>query len=49
MDLESSNFDAKRYVLTMLKTSSIKDLIDKNNKVEEEIRSQDHDIQELVF
>ena len=49
MDLDSSNFDSKRYVLNMLKTSSIKDLIDKNNKVEEEIRSQDHDIQELVF
>lgn len=34
MDLDSQNFDPKRYVLTMLKTHSIKDLIKKNNDVE---------------
>ena len=31
MDIESSSFDAKRYVLNMLKQNSIKELIRRNN------------------
>jgi|JI10StandDraft_1071094.scaffolds.fasta_scaffold167269_1 hypothetical protein len=31
MDIDSANFDPKRYVLSMLKQSTIKELIRKNN------------------
>ena len=49
MDLDSSNFDPKRYVLTMLKQNTIKELIRKNNEIDEEIKVHDHEIQSLVF
>lgn len=31
MDIDSSNFDSKRYVLNMIKQNTIKQLIRKNN------------------
>ena len=49
MDLDSNNFDPKRYVLTMLKQNTIKELIRKNNEIDEEIKVHDHEIQSLVF
>jgi len=49
MDIDSPNFDAKRYVLNMLKQNSIKELIRRNNEVDEEIKIHDHEIQSLVF
>lgn len=49
MDIESTNFDAKRYVLNMIKQNTIKQLIRKNNEVDEEIKVHDHEIQSLVF
>lgn len=42
MDIESTNFDAKRYVLNMIKQNTIKQLIRKNNEVDEEIKVHDH-------
>ena len=42
MDLDSSSFDPKRYVLTMLKQNTIKELIRKNNDIDEEIKVHDH-------
>jgi hypothetical protein len=33
MDIDSANFDPKRYVLNMLKQSTIKELIRKNNEI----------------
>ena len=48
-DMDSPNFDPKRYVLTMLKNNSIKDLIKKSNQIEEDIKIHDHEIQSLVF
>ncbi len=35
MDIDSTNFDAKRYVLNMIKQNTIKQLIRKNNEVDE--------------
>lgn len=31
MDVDSTNFDAKRYVMTMLKQNSIRELVRRNN------------------
>lgn len=42
MDIDSINFDAKRYVLNMIKQNTIKQLIRKNNEVDEEIKVHDH-------
>lgn len=42
MDIDSQNFDAKRYVLNMIKQNTIKQLIRKNNQVDEEIKVHDH-------
>lgn len=49
LHLDSSNFDTKKYFSTFLKNSTIKELIKKNNEVEEEIKVHDHEIQSLVF
>jgi hypothetical protein len=49
MDIDSSSFDAKRYVLSMLKQNSIKELMRRNNEIDEEIKIHDHEIQSLVF
>lgn len=49
MDIDSPNFDPKHYVLTMLKQNTIKELIRKNNDIEEEIKIHDQEIQSLVF
>ncbi len=49
MDIDSANFDAKRYVLSMLKQNSIKELMRRNNEIDEEIKIHDHEIQSLVF
>lgn len=35
MDIDSANFDAKRYVLSMLKQNSIKELMRRNNEIDE--------------
>ncbi len=42
MDIDTGNFDAKRYVLNMIKQNTIKQLIRKNNEVDEEIKVHDH-------
>lgn len=42
MDIDSSSFDAKRYVLSMLKQNSIKELMRRNNEIDEEIKIHDH-------
>jgi hypothetical protein len=34
MDIDTANFDAKRYVLNMIKQNTIKQLIRKNNEVD---------------
>jgi hypothetical protein len=49
MDIDNSSFDAKRYVLGMLKQNSIKELMRRNNEIDEEIKTHDHEIQSLVF
>ena len=49
MDIDSANFDAKRYVLGMLKQNSIKELMRRNNEIDEEVKVHDHEIQALVF
>ena len=49
MDLDSVNFDPKRYVLTMLRQNTIKELIRKNNEIDEDIKVHDQEIQSLVF
>jgi vacuolar protein sorting-associated protein 51 len=49
MDIDSGSFDAKRYVLSMLKQNSIKELMRRNNEIDEEIKIHDHEIQSLVF
>lgn len=38
MDINSVNFDPKHYVLNMLKQNTIKELLHKNNEIEEQIK-----------
>lgn len=47
--MDSVNFDPKRYVLTMLRQNTIKELIRKNNEIDEDIKVHDQEIQSLVF
>eukprot|EP00919_Chromeraceae_sp_WS-2016_P055125 GHVR01130994.1.p1 GENE.GHVR01130994.1~~GHVR01130994.1.p1 ORF type:complete len:103 (+),score=5.66 GHVR01130994.1:775-1083(+) len=49
MNIDSTSFDPKTYVLNMLKQNTIKQLIRKNNEIDEEIKVHDHEIQSLVF
>ena len=49
MDIDSSAFDAKRYVMAMLKQNSIRELVRRNNEIDEEVKVHDHEIQSLVF
>lgn len=49
MDIDSGSFDAKRYVLGMLKQNSIRELMRRNNELDEEVKVHDHEIQSLVF
>ena len=35
MDIDSGSFDAKRYVLNMLKQNSIRELVRRNNEIDE--------------
>lgn len=41
MDMDSSSFDPKRYILTMLKQHTIKELIRHNNEIDEDIKVHD--------
>lgn len=49
MDLNSPNFNERVYVHEFLKQSTIQNLIEKNNKLQTEIKTQDQEIQNLVF
>ena len=49
MDIDVPSFDAKRYVMTMLKQNSIRELVRRNNEIDEEVKVHDHEIQSLVF
>lgn len=42
LNLDSVNFDPRRYISNFLKTNTIKDLIKKNNEIEEQIKEHDH-------
>lgn len=42
MDIDSNSFDAKRYVMSMLKQNSIRELVRRNNEIDEEIKIHDH-------
>lgn len=35
MDIDSNSFDAKRYVMSMLKQNSIRELVRRNNEIDE--------------
>lgn len=49
LNLDSVAFDPRRYISNFLRSNTIKDLIKKNNEIEEEIKVHDHEIQSLVF
>ena len=49
MDIDSSTFDAKRYVTAILQQNSIRELVRRNNEIDEEVKVHDHEIQSLVF
>jgi vacuolar protein sorting-associated protein 51 len=49
MDVDSATFDSKRYVMAMLKQNSIRELVRRNNEIDEEVKVHDHEIQSLVF
>ena len=48
-NLDSQNFDSQKYLSNFLKTNGIKDLIQKNIEIQNDIKNYDHDIQSLVF
>lgn len=48
-NLDSAYFDEQKYLNNFLKTNNIKDLIQKNIEIQNDIKSFDHDIQSLVF
>jgi hypothetical protein len=49
LNLDNVGFDPRRYISNFLRSNTIKDLIKKNNEIEEEIKVHDHEIQSLVF
>ena len=49
MDIDSSHFDGKTYVKAILQKNSIRELVRRNNEIDEEVKVHDHEIQSLVF